>query len=52
MNTPVSDLERARRLLAELKQLYDDLSAEERDCVRKQFRYCAENCVPREEAHV
>jgi hypothetical protein len=39
-------------LLAELKQLYDELSREERECVRKQFRYCAENCVTHEEAHV
>lgn len=53
MNTPATNLERARQLLAELKALFDDLPQECRDTVREQFAYCAQNCVPaREDAYV
>ncbi len=41
-----------RLLLPELKRLYDELSGEERACLREQFTHCAENCVPKEDTHV
>ncbi|MFB3815347.1 MAG: hypothetical protein ACE14L_14675 [Terriglobales bacterium] len=49
MNTTVVNREHARRLLAELKALYGQLSREDRENVRDQLLYCAEHCVPTEE---
>ncbi len=45
-------IERARRLLAELKTLYDNLRCDGREIVREQFTFCAEHCVAEEDAHV
>ena len=46
------EIERARRLLTELKALYDELCEQRRSVVREQFAFCAENCVPKEDVHV
>ncbi|HET8666607.1 MAG TPA: hypothetical protein VFM10_01425 [Terriglobales bacterium] len=46
MNLAATNLERARRLLAELKALYDDLPQECRATICDQLVYCAQNCVP------
>lgn len=51
MNT-APGIERARRLLADLKALYDQLREDGRDIVREQFAFCAEHCASQEEVHV